>query len=408
MWPSKKYSNCLRGRSRSTRRNFLQRKRRRNGKANNDWTCSQASPSVTRSGSLLTAFWLTSQHKKLTLKKMQQMSLVSGDEVPSEGQGEPAEPHRVKEEEEDVWRSQNGEQLRGLKEVADVNAFTLTGGHEKKEVDEARSPQRRDLQSVKFGQHTTTEAYGDHCGGSQPDNFAPLQDMDDVASKSHRSDRTEDTLKTNKNSKDTEEDLLVFLRQRNISSELLSQMERDKIDSSVNLLMSDEELQKYIPHYGDRIAVVAFCRNPTSEARRKVIVDRRPTPPSCSRGSYLFGNGNGKRAKRRLELGWMNFDWKEKRFKQVRSGRGGGTKSLCIEKSKTVQEIQMMAEGIFFPDGQLSDYQTRITDFAEHQLDSASTLEEVYEITQARILRLYLCTKRRGQEAIQWNLDLGT
>ncbi|KAF3841850.1 hypothetical protein F7725_023801 [Dissostichus mawsoni] len=34
-----------------------------------------------------------------------------------------------------------------------------------------------------------------------------------------------------------------------------------QIDSSVIALMSEEDLAKYIPHYGDRLAAVAFCRN---------------------------------------------------------------------------------------------------------------------------------------------------
>ncbi|XP_061682317.1 uncharacterized protein LOC133504123 [Syngnathoides biaculeatus] len=348
-------------------------------------------------------------HAPLREAEIQQLSPESGDEVPSQCQEDPAEPRLVKEEENDVQRSPNGEQLGGAKEEPDVDAFPLTGDHVKKETDDARASKRRDLQSVTFHQRAATEAYGERCGGPQPGNFAPLPVADDVAaSNSRHGARDIEALMASRNSQALEDDLLAFLRQRNISSELLCQMERDKIDSSVILLMSDEELQKYIPRYGDRIAVVAFCRNLSSAARRKVIVHGRPTPASLSGRTYLFGNRNAKKTKRRLELGWMNFDWKEKRFKQVRSNGGGGTKSLSVEKSKTMQEIQMMAEDIFLPGGQLSDYQTRITDFSEHQLDSASTLEEVYDITQAPMLRLYLCTKRRSQEATQWNPVAGT
>lgn len=49
-----------------------------------------------------------------------------------------------------------------------------------------------------------------------------------------------------------------FLRQRNVDEALISELDKDKIDTAVILLMSDHDLA--IPHYGDRVALVAFCR----------------------------------------------------------------------------------------------------------------------------------------------------
>ncbi|XP_061540766.1 zinc finger protein 25-like isoform X2 [Phycodurus eques] len=170
------------------------------------------------------------------------------EEVPSEQQEEPADPSHLKEEEEDVWSSQDGEQLQGLEEVGYVNslpwtgvrvksedddggvtqrvlagcqeeqepqpglvkeentlssrdgerlqsleeaemiAYTLTGVHMKSEEDEGQPSQLHHRQSgEKPSQHATTEADGQHCEDlrSQPDNFAPLSD---VMMMSHSSD----------------------------------------------------------------------------------------------------------------------------------------------------------------------------------------------------------------------------
>ncbi|XP_057696316.1 uncharacterized protein LOC130918547 [Corythoichthys intestinalis] len=323
-----------------------------------------------------------------------QPRVVDIPEVPPEKSGGPAQPPQLKNKE---FSGHTAQPVQGLQEEADVMS---TDVDVKKEADEAQSSQLYDSQSNDFGQNMMTDA--EHL------DFAPLSDIDDVISHSsdtEHSDHAKEALATKRKSTAMEQDLIIFLRRRNISSERLLQMERDKIDSSVILLMSDEDLQKYVPHYGDRIALIAFCQNPTLQERSRGETDRRytqgPALSSSSRGRLLFGNENSKRAKRRVELGWMNFDWKEKRYKQVRTAKGGGTRSLSIDKNKTVAEIKTMAEDLFLTNVELSDFQTRITDFAERQVDSTSTVEKLYEITNARLLRLYLCTKQRVQDDVK-------
>lgn len=186
-----------------------------------------------------------------------------------------------------------------------------------------------------------------------------------------------------------------------------------QIDASVIPLMGESDLAKYLPSYGDRVAVIAFCRKRDKDSRKEEIIDRirgrflgeaqgsqRSAPSTSTRIRVVprLGNKNGEKKQRRLELGWMDYDSAEQRFKQVRAVKGGGTRSLTIEKTKTVGEIRVMAEAIYFPNGhskrkKLSDYQTELRDFAQRQLDSSSTLEAIYDHTKVRLLRLYLCTK---------------
>ncbi|KAK1899245.1 Interferon-induced GTP-binding protein Mx [Dissostichus eleginoides] len=56
------------------------------------------------------------------------------------------------------------------------------------------------------------------------------------------------------------EDVSEFLLARGVQEETILQMEEQKIDSDVIGLMDDATLQKYIPSYGDRIAIFNYCR----------------------------------------------------------------------------------------------------------------------------------------------------
>ena len=76
-------------------------------------------------------------------------------------QEEPETPH-IKEEEEQLWTSQEGEQLRGLEE-ADITEFRFTV----KSEDDEEKPQSSQLHQVQTEQ-MKTEAGEEECGGPEP------------------------------------------------------------------------------------------------------------------------------------------------------------------------------------------------------------------------------------------------
>ncbi|KAI9541400.1 hypothetical protein NQZ68_031056 [Dissostichus eleginoides] len=208
-------------------------------------------------------------------------------------------------------------------------------------------------------------------------------------------------------------ELRGLLIKRNISEEFIQKLENEKIDASVIRVMTDADLAKYIPKAGDRIATVAFCRHNNSSLdtksrkdtmltrlRQRLVSGEAPVP---AKRKPWAGNTSAKKQERRVELGWMDFDGKQKRYKQVKAFNGGGTRHLIISKDKTLVEIKEMAENLFFPDGfskgktKLSYYSTEI-ESSQVQVSSSSTVDNLYEESRVKILRLYLRTKIRKVE----------
>ncbi|XP_061750043.1 uncharacterized protein LOC133549008 isoform X2 [Nerophis ophidion] len=115
-------------------------------------------------------------------------------EVSSTLKMEDPQPRHIKEEEEELWITQEEECLPGQEE-ADLTKFPLTVVSVKTEDHEDKPPESSQLQhspseknrsmepsSSGSPQHTT-EGDGDHCGGSEEENLiAPLSDSDDTTS----------------------------------------------------------------------------------------------------------------------------------------------------------------------------------------------------------------------------------
>ncbi|XP_054628090.1 zinc finger protein 436-like isoform X2 [Dunckerocampus dactyliophorus] len=125
----------------------------------------------------------------------------------------PQHPH-VKEEEVDHWTTQEGERLLGQEE-ADLTKLPLTVKIEDKPPESSQlhhslSEENRGAEppSSSSPQHMTTEADGDHCGGSQADNlFAPLSDSDDTTSHSSEDEDRDDTQEPLNSDTDWEGDM---------------------------------------------------------------------------------------------------------------------------------------------------------------------------------------------------------
>lgn len=98
----------------------------------------------------------------------------------------------------------------------------------------------------------------------------------------------------------------------------------------------------------------------------------------------------------------MNFSEKDHEFKQVRSGKGGGTRHVIVNIHTTVRTIQEMAQSFFFPGG-LQDHVCSVRDFSQNEIEPDWTVEDLYERNGLKMLRLYLFTRRRAPASPDFN-----
>ncbi|RXM98944.1 hypothetical protein EOD39_12417 [Acipenser ruthenus] len=169
----------------------------------------------------------------------------------------------------------------------------------------------------------------------------------------------------------------------------LAKMEQDRIDREVICLMDDDSLAKYVPIFGDRIAVRNFCKSRESEYKEKAETkkqnllqklrdkmmlhnngkevvntgrDGEGYENNSKRRCYLKGNRHAVKESRRIELGWLHEG------KQVRKRNGGGTRVLEVSKTADKQALIQLAKDLFFPNGNskkgyLEDFKYDILDF---------------------------------------------
>nr|XP_046237827.1 zinc finger and SCAN domain-containing protein 12-like [Scatophagus argus] len=109
------------------------------------------------------------------------------DWSPSLVQEDPPELPHIKEEQEELWTGQEGEQLRGPEE-ADVMEATFTPVSVKSEEDDEEKPQSSQLHQRQT-EEMKTEADGEDCGGPEP---ARSSDPDTQPDTDHKSSTSSD------------------------------------------------------------------------------------------------------------------------------------------------------------------------------------------------------------------------
>ena len=171
---------------------------------------------------------------------------------------------------------------------------------------------------------------------------------------------------------------------------------------------------KYIPKYGDRIAAIAFSQKQkysTNESgssmsagmsTRKTIVDRI-TAKMSTRSTKLSKNQNARKDKRKIELGWFDFDYSLGEYKQIRATQGGGTKTLSVQRNTSVKDLVSRAKNLFFPNGTCKKGNENDFEIDDNLRDYnlvpiPQTISEVYESKSVKILRLYFCTRKRKEK----------
>ncbi|XP_073667815.1 uncharacterized protein [Paramisgurnus dabryanus] len=207
------------------------------------------------------------------------------------------------------------------------------------------------------------------------------------------------------------EDLLCFLRERNIPESTIQRMQEDKIDPSVLLLMNDDQMKSYLPSYGDRLAVMGYCRRQESEptTRKSKLFDRlksKLNKRQKTNNSETDQQTTRKRnvpPTRKVEIGWMLHNGEG--FVQMRTKKGGGTRKLTVPRDWKKRELTEEAIRLFFPNGKnshgsISEFEVDLMNYQEMSLDDNSTVGEMYDASKLTMMMFYLTTTKMRREAV--------
>ncbi|XP_078100782.1 uncharacterized protein LOC144513553 [Sander vitreus] len=189
-------------------------------------------------------------------------------------QQEPEPPPHIKEEQEELWSSQEGEQLQGLEE-ADITKFPFIPVPVKSEDDdeEAQSSQLHQRQT----QHMETEADGEDCGGTEP------------AGNSHPLLQPESEDQTGDSSEPENDDIADWKETREPQSALNSL----KHDSRRKITLSCSECGK---RFGRK-----YCLN------RHMMTHTGEKPFNCSECGKIFGHKADLKRHMRIHTGEKPF-----------------------------------------------------------------------------------------------------
>lgn len=175
--------------------------------------------------------------------------------------------------------------------------------------------------------------------------------------------------------------------------------------------MDDNDLKKYIPHYGDRIAITSFCKRHLEEDGKArgdgsddKVIDRLRNKIRARKRKHNQTPGSTARVRttkstRKINLGWKNFDFNDESYKQVRKVQGGSVRTPDVQRTDTKKELTRLGAQLFFrggfsKKGRLDDFEIHIEDVEGRDIGDSS-IGEIYEELQVARLSLYFCTKKK-------------
>lgn len=189
--------------------------------------------------------------------------------------------------------------------------------------------------------------------------------------------------------------------------------------------MTDEQLKTYFPSYGDRLAILGFCRQKASNRndpnkrksklfeRLKSKISKKSKYDDSATTSQQHTAKNAQKTMRKVELGWMNYDTENEVFKQVRTRRGGGTRKVDVSKESKKSDLIQQAVKLFFadgksPEGDITEFEVDLKDYKEMSIDEDITVGKLYADTRLPLLRFYLTTKKRSNSGshMQQEIDV--
>ncbi|KAL2076434.1 hypothetical protein ACEWY4_027962 [Coilia grayii] len=174
--------------------------------------------------------------------------------------------------------------------------------------------------------------------------------------------------------------------------------------------MEDEDLAKYLPSFGDRLAVKNFCRNRTAlqshkkglfeklrqkQNEMKAEENRKQKNEEPADTSASTSNKRRKASHRKIEIGWLHCEGGE--MKQIRAKQGGGTRIVPIAVECGMDEVLQKGKKLFFPDGMSSkghesEFNFELRDYKQNPVQQDVSIRFIYDTLCMNRLRFYVVT----------------
>lgn len=184
--------------------------------------------------------------------------------------------------------------------------------------------------------------------------------------------------------------------------------------------IDDNHLSKYFPKFGDRIALINFCKKRKTNHRKdgllKKLKDKlkkkRYRSNSSSDDEKPESRSPSVRLKltRQIELGWLHYDV-DGRLRQVRTKQGGGTRKVDVPKRANKMYILEKGVALFFVNGVSSkgkkeEFDFDLLDFQQNPFTLDLTVEEMLKISGFSKLRFYVTTCKKSTRSQENKTEL--
>ncbi|XP_035990567.1 uncharacterized protein LOC118562359 [Fundulus heteroclitus] len=207
-----------------------------------------------------------------------------------------------------------------------------------------------------------------------------------------------------------------FLRERRVPEEVINRLEEEKIDKDVIPLMEDGDLAKYISSYGDRLALLNFCKAQKTMKTQKMglfeklraklqmrkesdankTTDKDSVPKATEEGVLpVPKRRRGKASHRTIEIGWLHCE--NGQVKHIRAKYGGGTRAVLIGVQCGIDTVLQKGKELFFPNGistkgHESHFNFEVWDYKQNPVQDNLTIGLIYDTLCMSRLRFYIAT----------------
>lgn len=195
---------------------------------------------------------------------------------------------------------------------------------------------------------------------------------------------------------------------------------------AINMSSDEDFKQLGLCKKGDMLSLKSFSKNHTVETKvqskneKKRLLQSILQLGQSSKRIKTSSTSQKEKAetsekKRKVNLGWLNFDEKNKTYIHVRAKNGGGTRMVDIPVSADKDTIILIGKEIFFPDGEslngkINDFSFSLSNFKCEELQARQdsgkfTLQEYIDKNKMKRIVLYITTKKKQVEEAELSSD---